>query len=149
MAPSFTLRTRGIASRGLAVAALLIVVAAGCTSKMKTVVPGGGGGPVPNATITIVPNAFNKGMMAFSPDTVTVPLNGLVRMHNGDSIQHDIEPLVASTPGQWGILSGGASADITAGTAGTFTFVCAIGGHTMSGTLIVLNTATGTNSVVP
>jgi plastocyanin len=132
-----SIRQRGLVVRGLTVAAL-VIVAAGCSNKMKdTVGGGGGGGTTPHATINIVPGAFNKGMMAFSPATTTVSVNGIVRMHNGDSTTHDIEPLTAGHPGAWGVVGGGASSDIMVTTTGTFTYVCAIAGHTMSGTLIV------------
>jgi plastocyanin len=111
-------------------AAVVAVAAPGCTSKMKTAVV------VPGPTINIVPGAFNKGMMAFSPDTITVHLNDTVRMHNGDSILHDIEPLSTGGP-VWGSISGGSNSDVQATSLGTFHYVCAIGGHTMSGVLIV------------
>jgi plastocyanin len=57
-------------------------------------------------------------------------------MHNGDSILHDIEPLNAGGPG-WGSIASGVDIDTKVTATGTFTYVCAIGGHTMLGTLIV------------
>jgi len=114
------------------------VAAIGCTSKMKDTVGAGGGtgGTPPAATITIVPDAFNKGMMAFAPDTVTVHVNDIVRVHNGDSIQHDIEGLTPGDP-SWGPLSAGQNHDTQVTATGTKTFVCAIAGHSMIGRVIV------------
>jgi plastocyanin len=106
---------------------------------MSAVTNPGPGGPPVAATIQIVPNAFNQGMMAFVPDTVTVHVNDVVRLHNGDSILHDIEPLTTGNIAGWGNISGGQSVDMApVTTTGTFTYVCAIGGHTMIGRVIVL-----------
>ena len=69
-------------------------------------------------------------------ETVTVHVNDTVRMHNGDAILHDIEPLSAGNPG-WGAIAGGANIDTKLTAAGTFTYVCAVPGHNMVGTLIV------------
>ena len=115
----------------------LTLGAIGCTSKMKSTVGGGPtGGPPPAATVNIVPSAATKGMMAFSPDTVTVHVNDTVRMHNGDSIVHDIEPVTPGNPG-WGVLSGGQNVDTPFPAVGTFTYACAVPGHVMIGTVIV------------
>jgi plastocyanin len=112
-----------------------LAIATGCTSKL-TDMGGAPTGPRPAATITIVPGAFDKGMMAFSPDTVSVHVNDTVRLHNGDSIVHDIEPLTPGNPG-WGTVSAGQDVDTQVTAAGTFTYVCAISGHAMVGRLIV------------
>lgn len=95
-----------------------------------------GGGVTPNATITIVAGAFNKGMAAFSPASTTVHVGNLVRLHNGDSITHNI---VTVTPGgpTWGLISANTDRDVTVTTVGTFTYQCIIASHTMSGTLVV------------
>ncbi len=133
MAPSISSRARGFLILTILGAAVVAVVAPGCTSKMKNTL---GGGTTPNATINIVTNASTKGMMAFAPDTITVHVNDTVRMHNGDAILHDIEPLSAGNPG-WGAIAGGANVDTKVTAAGTFTYVCAVPGHNMVGTLIV------------
>jgi len=130
MAPSISSRARGFLILTVLGAPLVVLAASGCTNKMKPAAVASG------PTINIVMGAFNKGMMAFSPDTLTVHVNDTVRMHNGDTILHDIEPLVAGNPG-WGNISGGGHADTQVTATGTFTYVCAIGGHTMQGTLIV------------
>ena len=96
-----------------------------------------GGTPTPNSTITIVPNAFNAGMMAFSPPIDTVRVGNVVRMHNGDSITHNIQPDAGNFP-SWGSLPGNTGSNVTASTAGSFGFHCTIGSHTMTGTLVVL-----------
>ena len=115
-----------------------IVAVTGCTSKMKNTVGGGGtSAPPPAATIVIVPSAFSKGMMAFSPDTVTVHVNDTVRMHNGDSAVHDIEPLTPGIPG-WGVISAGQDVDARVTAAGSFMYLCTVSGHNMTGHLIVV-----------
>ena len=96
----------------------------------------GGGGATPDATIRIVPNAFNQGMMAFESDTTTVAVNAVVRMRNDDSITHVIQTVTTGGP-SWGSISAGGSRDATAAQAGTFTFICTVGGHTMTGVLVV------------
>ena len=130
MAPSISSRARDTLFLVGIGAAVLAASTVGCTSKIKPQIAA----PVP--TIDIVPGAFNKGMMAFSPDTLTVHVNDTVRMHNGDSTLHDIEPLTAGNPG-WGNVSPGGNVDTQVTALGTFTYVCAIGGHTMIGTLVV------------
>jgi plastocyanin len=120
----------------LPIAALALAATLGCGGDDDDD-GGGGGGPVtPDAEIHIVAGAFNKGNMAFNPETTTVALNGVVRMHNGDSIAHTIQTVTSGGP-SWGTISAGGSRDATAGQAGTFTFICTIGGHTMTGVLVV------------
>jgi len=97
-----------------------------------------GGTVTPNSTITIVPNAFNQGMMAFSPPIDTVHVGNVVRMHNGDSIAHNIQPDSPATFPSWGNLPGNTGSNVTATAAGTFGYHCTIGSHTMSGSLVVL-----------
>ena len=131
MAPRFSTRPRA-PHPFLALALVAGALAAfGCTSKIKTPVVS----TVP--TINIVPSAATKGMLAFSPDSIAVHVNDTVRMHNGDSILHDIEPLTPGDPG-WGNVSAGQSVDTQATAIGTFTYVCAVPGHTMIGKLTVL-----------
>jgi len=135
MAPRISSRPRVSVWLGALAIAAGAAALAGCTQKLSEapVVPGGS---PPAATIEIVPSAATKGMLAFSPDTVTVHVNDTIRLHNGDSIQHDIEPLSPGDPG-WGAISPGQSLDTHATATGTFTFVCAIAGHTMVGRIIV------------
>jgi plastocyanin len=92
--------------------------------------------PAPNVTINIVAGAFNQGMMAFSPANATARVGNVVRMHNGDSITHNIVTVTANGP-TWGSLGAGANRDVTVNTAGTFTYQCIVGGHTMTGEIVV------------
>jgi len=121
--------------RHLAPAALLILgtlLVAGCSGDDDN-----GGTVTPNSIITIVPGAFDDGMMAFSPPIDTVHVGNVVRMNNGDSIAHNIQADTGSFP-VWGSLPQGTGANVTASAAGTFGYHCIVNGHTMSGTLVVL-----------
>jgi len=121
--------------RHLVPAALLVLgtlVTAGCSGDDD-----GGGTVTPNSTITIVPGAFNLGMMAFSPPVDTVHVGDVVRMQNGDNLAHNIQPETGSFP-SWGSLPQGTGANVTAAAAGTFDYHCIVNGHTMTGTLVVL-----------
>jgi plastocyanin len=117
----------------LSLLALTFLVAAGCGGDDDN---GGNNGGTADVTIHIVPNAFNKGMMAFNPDTTTTTVGKVVGMHNGDSITHVIQTVTSGGP-SWGTVSAGGQANATAAQAGTFTFQCTVSGHTMTGTLIV------------
>jgi plastocyanin len=98
---------------------------------------GGGGGVTPDVTINIVANAAHLGMSAFGAASGTVHVGNVVRMHNGDSITHNIQPDSGTFP-SWGSISGGGNADVTATVAGSFPFHCTVSGHTMTGTLVVV-----------
>jgi plastocyanin len=113
--------------------ALLLVGIVGLAAGCKKDSTGGG---TPDVTINIVAGAFNKGMMAFSPDTSSAHVGNVVRLHNGDSITHDIVMLSANGP-TWGSIGAGANRDVTVNTVGTFGFHCIVGGHTMSGAIVV------------
>ena len=119
-----------------AILVLGIVLVAGCNGDDNNN-GGGGGGGTPNSIITIVPGAFNKGMMAFNPPIDTVHVGQTVRMNNGDSQGHNIQPNSGAFP-SWGSLPGGAGVTLTANTVGTFPYHCTVNGHTMTGTLEVL-----------
>lgn len=119
-----------------AILVLGVVLVAGCNGDDDNNGGGGGGGTV-NSTITIVPGAFNKGMMAFSPDSDTIHVGQTVRMNNGDSQGHNIQPNAGSFP-SWGSIPAGAGVTLTANAAGTFPYHCTVNGHTMTGTLVVL-----------
>ena len=131
--------TRPLARRARLLAysllALTLFVAAGCGGGGDNN-GGGGGNTTADVTIQIVPGAFNKGMMAFSPDTTTTTVGKVVGIHNGDSITHVIQTVTAGGP-SWGTISAGSQSNATASQAGTFTFHCTVSGHTMTGTLIV------------
>ena len=100
--------------------------------------PAPGPGPgTPSAEFVIQVGASGAGSMAFSPQRDTVQVGQIVRMRNGDTVTHSINTQTAGGP-SWGSISGGGTRDQTAGQAGTFTFVCVIQGHTMSGVLVVL-----------
>jgi plastocyanin len=114
--------------------ALSLFLGAGCGGDDNGT--GGNNGGTVNSTIQIVPNAFNKGMMAFLPDTDSVRVNDVVRMQNTDATTHIIQTVTPNGP-SWGTISGGSSVNATATTAGTFQFHCTVGGHTMTGTLVV------------
>ncbi|MEO6461458.1 MAG: hypothetical protein ABIP29_00090 [Candidatus Eisenbacteria bacterium] len=113
----------------------LLVLAAGCSENRPAGGTPGPGGPV-DAEFVIQPGAFNQGMMAFVPARDTVQVGQKVRLRNSDSIVHRIDTLTAGGP-SWGQLGPGNFNDATVATAGTFTFECKIGGHTMSGILVV------------
>jgi plastocyanin len=122
--------------RRLLPAVLLVLgaVFAGCNGDDNN---NGGGGGTPNSTIEIVPGAFNKGMMAFSPASDTVHVNDVVRMHNSDSVTHNIQADNGTFP-VWGGLPGNTGSNVTATAAGTFGYHCIVSGHSMQGTLVVL-----------
>jgi plastocyanin len=121
----------------LALAVALPVALAGCGgSGSDSPAPSGGGGSF-DSQIHIVAGAFNKGGMAFSPETDTVHVNQVVRIQNDDSVLHNITTVTAGGP-SWGAISAGGFKDATATAAGTFQFHCIVAGHTMSGTLVVL-----------
>lgn len=129
-----TLRSRHMSRHLPTFAVVLLVAASGCSSD-----DGPTPGPVgtPDAEFVIQPGAFNAGNMAFVPARDTVQVGQIVRMRNGDTTTHQINTQTFGGP-SWGSISGGGARDQTAGTAGTFTFVCTIGGHTMSGILVVV-----------
>jgi plastocyanin len=119
--------------RHLALLVFGMVLVAGCSGDDNC-----GGTVTPNSTITIVTGAFNKGAMAFSPPSDTVHVGDVVRMQNGDnSTNHRIQP-DAGTFQSWGSLPGGTGSNVTATAAGTYGYHCVVGGHTMTGTLVVV-----------
>jgi plastocyanin len=89
-------------------------------------VGGGNMGGTFDAEFVIQPGAFD-----------TVQVGQVVRVRNGDSLVHQIDTLTPGGP-SWGTISAGGVRDRTATAAGTFTFECKVGGHTMSGILVVL-----------
>jgi plastocyanin len=116
--------------------ALLLVAGAILVAGCKDDNPAGGGGVTPDVTINIVAGAATQGMAAFSAPSATVHVGNVVRLHNGDSITHNI---VADTMGgpTWGTIGAGANRDVTVTAAGSFPFHCTISGHNMTGTLVV------------
>jgi plastocyanin len=130
----FLARLRPRSSRTLALVLLGALASPGCSDDDPVGVPNPPGNA--DAEFVIRPGAFDDGMMAFVPARDTVTVGQVVRMRNGDSIQHRIDTVTAGGP-DWGTLSPGASADRPASTAGEFTFTCTIAGHTMSGILVV------------
>jgi plastocyanin len=100
-------------------------------------VGGGNMGGTFDAEFVIQPGAFDAGTMAFVPARDTVQVGQVVRVRNGDSLVHQIDTLTPGGP-SWGTISAGGVRDRTATAAGTFTFECKVGGHTMSGILVVL-----------
>lgn len=106
-------------------------LAAGCKDSST-----GGGGATPDVTINIVAGAFNKGMMAFSPANAAAHVGNVVRLHNGDTLTHNIVTVTTNGP-TWGVLGPGANRDVTVNTTGTFTYQCIVSGHTMSGSIVV------------
>lgn len=127
---------RGTHRRLGSACALLFVAGTALVAGCKGDNPAGGGGVTPDVTINIVAGAFNRGMMAFSPASANARVGNVVRLHNGDSITHNI---VADTMGgpNWGTISQGANRDVTVTAAGSFPFHCTISGHNMTGTLVV------------
>ena len=107
-----------------------IALGAGCKSD------NGGGGATPNVTINIVSGAFNKGMMAFSPASATARVGNVVRMHNGDSITHNIQTVTAGGP-TWGTIGAGTNRDVTVTATGVYNYHCVVSGHTMTGSIDV------------
>lgn len=134
---SISVRHRSLPPRlQLLLLVLVSLAVPGCGDDGGPGNPGGGGGPV-DAEFVIQPGAFNDGAMAFVPARDTVQVGQIVRVRNGDSLVHQIDTLTPGGP-SWGVLSAGASSDRTATAAGTFSFECKVGGHTMSGILVVL-----------
>src|SRR5215217_7682245 len=84
-----------------------------------------GGTVTPNSTITIVPGGSDGGMMAFSPPMDTVHVGDVVRMHNGDSFSHNIQPNEGSFP-SWGSLPENTGSNVTANAAGMYGYHCII-----------------------
>ena len=118
-------------SRGVALTALLLVVAFSaltCKKSSNPTGPGGGGGA--DVTINIV---ANSGSSSFSPNPDTVTVGQTVAWHNGLSDSH------TSTSSSWNtglIAGGGTSAPVTMSTPGSFAYHCNV--HpTMVGTLVV------------
>jgi len=97
----------------------------------------GGGGVTPNSIISIVPGAFDKDMMAFSPASDTVHVGHIIRMQNNDSMTHLIMPSSTGGP-NWGTISAGRFADFTATAPGTWPYHCTVLHHTMNGELVIL-----------
>jgi plastocyanin len=118
-----------------ALALALLLSASGCSNSDDG--PNPGPGPTPSATFVIQPGSATAGSMAFAPARDTVQVGQVVRMTNGDTVTHQINTATFGGP-SWGSIGGGGSRDATATTAGTFTFICTIQGHTMSGVLVVL-----------
>ena len=116
--------------------ALLLVAGAALVAGCKDDNPAGGGGVTPDVTINIVAGAATLGMAAFSAPSATVHVGNVVRLHNGDSITHNIQPDAGGFP-SWGNLPANTNADVTATTVGTFGYHCTIASHTMTGTLVV------------
>ena len=77
-------------------------------------------------------------MMAFSPPSDTVHVGDVVRMHNGDSLNHNIQPETGATFPSWGSLPANTGSNVTATAAGTFAYHCIVNGHNMTGTLVVV-----------
>jgi plastocyanin len=127
-------------TRAACAALLLLLTAAvplgGCSDDDDDGAPGPGPG-TPSAEFVIQPGAFNAGDMAFVPSRDTVQVGQVVRLRNGDTITHSISTQTAGGP-SWGAITAGGTRDATASQAGSFTFICTIGGHTMSGVLVVL-----------
>jgi plastocyanin len=121
---------------GAAVFAVVALTALSGCSDDDDPAPGPGPG-TPSAEFVIQVGASGAGSMAFSPPRDTVQVGQIVRMRNGDSVTHTINTQTAGGP-SWGAISAGGTRDQTASQAGTFTFVCVIQGHTMSGVLVVL-----------
>ena len=117
--------------------ALVVLAAAfsGCSDSDDGPAPSPPG--TPSAEFVIQPGAIHAGNMAFVPARDTVQVGQIVRLRNADSITHQINTQTAGGP-SWGSIAGGGTRDQTANTAGTFTFICTIGGHTMSGILVVV-----------
>ena len=94
--------------------------------------PPGGGGAAADVTISIVGNA---GSGSYSPNPRTVTVGQTVAWKNNDTMTH-----TATDDGSaWNtgnIGAGATSAPITMGTAGTFTYHCALHAG-MTGTLTV------------
>lgn len=119
----------------LAALAVLAVAltAVSCKKNSNPVAP-------PSSTADVVINiqagSSQAGSNAYSPNPKTVAVGTKVAWKNNDSMTHTATAdLGAFNTGN--ISSGGTSAVITMGTAGTFAYHCAIAGHNMTGTLTV------------
>jgi plastocyanin len=118
----------------ITVAALLI---AGCGSDDKATNNTGGPGPAADDTITIFIGKFNAGANAFSPPRDTVQAGKTVKMLNLDTMLHNINTVTVGGP-SWGNLSAGSGNNVIANLAGTYNYKCFIGGHNMTGVIVVI-----------
>lgn len=94
---------------------------------------GGGGGTIP-ADVSIVVGAQTKGFAAYSPDTITVSLNGgssvKVVWRNDDkvgstTVAHTVTDTLAAPRFTGATLNAGDTASVTFSTAGQYQYKCA------------------------
>ncbi len=118
-----------------AVAITLTLVAYGCGGDDNPTGPGGGGGGGADVTINIQAGSMNADTNAYSPRRVTVTQGQKVAWKNNDAMVHTAT--AGGTFNTGNIGSGATSATITMNTVGTFTYICAVAGHNMTGFLTV------------
>lgn len=103
----------------------------------------GGGAPPANEAMTVTLR-----LIAFQPESVTVPAGTTVTWANADGVDHTVTSgtvsqaagsVTTSTDGRFdsGVLPGGGRYSFTFSTAGTYTYFCALHPATMRGQIIV------------
>jgi plastocyanin len=117
----------------ITVAALLIAGCGGDDAVTNNVGPG----PAADDTITIFIGKFNAGANAFSPPRDTVQVGKTVKMLNLDTMLHNINTVTVGGP-SWGNISAGSGNNVIANLAGTYNYKCFVGGHNMTGVIVVV-----------
>ncbi|MDX2120529.1 MAG: hypothetical protein SF070_05605 [Gemmatimonadota bacterium] len=100
-----------------------------------------GPGNQPQADVSIVPGAFNKGFQAYSPDTLTISLatSGTVTWRNDDGgVAHTVTDTTAAALFDLGLTAiNNDTASFTFTVAGEYPYMCTI--HPGMRGLIVVN----------
>jgi plastocyanin len=115
----------------------LTVVVHGCGSDDNPTGPGGGGGGggAADVTININAGAALADTNAYSPRRVTVTMGQSVSWKNNDNMAQTATAGATFNTGNIGV--GATSNPIPMNTAGTFTYICTVAGHDMTGFLTV------------
>jgi len=122
---------------GLVIAAVIGLLLAACGDN------GGGtpvGAPPPGGTthdVAIVALGSNQGANAYNPNPLTIARGDRVVWTNADSTTHTVTSDLPSGELGSGNIAAGATYSHTFNTAGTFNYHCDVGGHDMTGTIVV------------
>ena len=112
-----------------ALVCIVLTIGFSCSKSSSSGYNSSGGGGTTTANISI----YN---MAFSPASLTVTKNTVVKWTNNDGTAHTATSNDGTTFNS-GTINGGSIYSYTASVAGTFNYHCNIHGLSMSGTLIV------------
>jgi plastocyanin len=120
------------------------VWAAGVVLLLAACGDGGDGTPVgppsPGGTtfaVSIVAFATNQGASAYNPNPLTIARGDRVIWTNNDSTTHTVTSDLPSAELGSGNIAAGTTYSYTFNTAGTFNYHCDVGGHNMTGTVVV------------